>query len=183
MSARFVQGRWQWWVHEWRDLHEHRLLLPNWAWRVLLTAVLLLLVLFVSPYWTLWRLSRAASEASAEALAPFVDLDAVRDEIRRRLNKDLSSRIGEVSDPFIEWIERGLQRKGTATIEHIATFEWIAGLLRGNDEAQPLLKRVRYAFYHPPHGFLVKIEHESGNPVILLLNPELPIWRVTAVSY
>ncbi|EIC20615.1 DUF2939 domain-containing protein [Thiorhodovibrio frisius] len=177
------QYRWQWWMREWHELRDRRLRLPKWAWHALVSLTLAGLLLFASPYWTLWRMSRAASSATPEALRPFVDLGAVRDQIRRRLNKDLKSDIGEVSDHFIEWIEQGLQQQGTAAIDHLVKLEWIAGLLRDESSQTPLLERVIYAFYDPPHGFLIKLEQPDGEPVTLLLRPAPLRWRITAVSY
>ncbi|WPL16423.1 hypothetical protein Thiowin_01377 [Thiorhodovibrio winogradskyi] len=177
------QHRWQWWMSEFHELRDRPLRLPKWTWRALLSLALIAALLFASPYWTLWRMSRAASSATPEALRPFIDLAAVRDQIRRRLNKDLKSRIGEVSDPFIEWIEQGLQQRGTKALEHLVTLEWIAGLLRDESSQTQLLERVRHAFYAPPHGFLIKLEQQNGQPINLLLRPAPLRWRITAVSY
>lgn len=174
---------WQWWMREWQELRSRRLRLPKWAWRALTGVILVVTLLFASPYWTLWRMSRAASSATPEALGPFVDLAAVRDQIRRRLNKDLDSRIGEVSDPFIDWIEQGLQRNGTAAIERLVTLEWIAALLRDEATQSPLLERVHYAFFDLPDGFRIELENPPGRQVSLLLRPAPVRWRITAAYY
>lgn len=170
-----------WWMRGWQELRDRRL--PPWVWRALISGLLFLLVLFASPYWTLWRINRAASSATPGALAPFVDIAAVRDQLRRRLNKDLNSHIGEVSEPFIHWIAQGLQRKGTAAIDHLVTLEWVAGLLQSEDRSEPLFERVRYAFYDLPHGFLIELEHNDGKKVTLMLRPSPLRWRIAAVSY
>ncbi|MBK5970057.1 MULTISPECIES: DUF2939 domain-containing protein [Thiorhodovibrio] len=174
---------WQWWMHEWHELRDRRLRLPKWAWRGLAGALLGMLLLFASPYWTIWRMSRAAGSATPEALGPFVDLAAVRDQIRRRLNKNLSSHIGEVSDPFIHWIEQGLQRNDGAALEHIVTLEWVASLLRDEASQRSLIDRTQYAFFDLPKGFLIKLENHGGQQVFLLLQPAPLRWRITAVYY
>jgi hypothetical protein len=177
------ERRWQWWMREWRELRERRLRAPTWIWRALAGTALVALIAVASPYWTLWRLSRAASSATPEALAPFVDLNAVRDQIRRRLNKDVTSQIGEVSDPFIDWIAAGLQREGTAVVDKLVTLEWIAGLLQGTDKRQSLFPRLRYAFYDPPRGFLIRIQQQDQGSVSLLLRPSRLRWRICVIYY
>lgn len=175
------EPRWHWM----RDLRERRLpQLPASSWRLLAFLGLLVLALLLSPYWTLWRLSRAAASPTPAALAAYVDLDAVREEIRRRLNKDVSSRIGEVSDPFIEWIAEGLQTNGTDAIDHLVDLEWIAQLLRPDRyRSQSLFEDVSYAFYDVPHGFLVRLDGGREQPVTLLLRPTPVRWRITAAYY
>jgi len=175
--------RLQWWMRGWHELRDRRLRLPSWMWRALATLVLAGALLFASPYWTLWRMSRAADSATPEALRPFVDLNAIRDQIRRRLNKNLESRIGDVSEPFIEWIESGLQAEGTAAVEHLVTLEWVAGLLRDPANHRPLLARVRRASYHLPDGFRIEIEQRDGTLVLLLLRPGPLRWRIAALSF
>ncbi|MBK1649736.1 DUF2939 domain-containing protein [Rhabdochromatium marinum] len=183
MTQQLPPQRWHWWMREWCELRQRRLRLPTWTRRALLAVAMVLLVLFVSPYWTLWRLSQAARSDAPEALAPFVDLEAVRREIRRRLNKDVSSHIGAVSDPFIAWIAQGLQRQGAAAIDSMVTLDWINGLLHGDHTTASLLNRVRYAFYDPPHGFLIELAHPDGRSIMLQLRPAPLIWRITTVYY
>jgi hypothetical protein len=150
----------------------------------LLIMGLLVLVLLLSPYWTLWRLSRAAHSTTPQALAPFVALASVREEIRRRLNKEVSSHIGEISDPFIAWIEQGLQQGGATALEARINLEWIARLLRDPDGSRSVLERIRYAFYDPPHGgFVVRLTGASGEITTLILRPSPLRWRIVAVYY
>ena len=60
----------------------------------------------VSPYITLWRLNLTSVHGPTSALSTLVDIETVRDQIQRRLNKDRTSVIGEVSDVFIDWIQQ-----------------------------------------------------------------------------
>ena len=129
-----------------------------WASRPLLRRSLIPLVLLVvylaSPYVTLWRLSEALVADDRETLASLVDLDAVRGELLRRLNKEAESRIGPLSDGFIDWLEQGIRRSGVAALEHQVTLDWVhERLLAHSPPGAGLWPALEYAFFdHPLHG-------------------------------
>lgn len=155
--------------------------LPRWLAPSLL---LVLAALLLWPYVALWRLSHQVASSPPAALEGFVDIESVRDQIRRRLNKEADSEIGEVSDPFIEWIEQGIRRPGNETLQRTVTLEWLHGLLREQARGERgFLPAVRYAFYDPPDGFRVRIAAEGKPPLHLRLEPGVFGWRVTAVYY
>ena len=65
-----------------------------------------LLVLWLAwPYVTLWRVERAALDGDMRVLADLIDMSSVRTEIKRKLNKDADSDIGELSLEAIERIK------------------------------------------------------------------------------
>jgi len=151
-----------------------------------LLGLLLLLVgvpLLAWPYIGLWRLNEAARQGSAAALAPWVDLDSVRGEILRRLNKDSDSDIKKVSDPFIQWIERGLREPGNERLQRSVTVEWIDELLAKRTSGGGFLADVDYAFYDPPDGFLVRIASPDQPLLYLRLRLTADGWRIGAVYY
>ena len=151
--------------------------------RLLLPGLVLLVALIASPYLTLWRLDRAVMSGAASSLAPLVDIDAVREEIRHRLNKDEASTIGEVSDAFIGWIEAGIRKDGARALEQSVTLGWLLQLLAARADAEGgLLGSVGYAFFDLPDGFLVRVGAE-GDSVKLRMQPRPFGWRVTAVYY
>ena len=168
-------------LHLLGNLRQPRRRLPRWLAPSLLLGVALLLI---SPYLTLWRLNQAALGGSPSDLSGLVDIDEVRDQIRRRLNKDAASSIGDVSGPFIQWIEQGIRETGNETLSRTVTLPWLQQLLASRAEGdRGFLPQVRYAFYDPPNGFLVRIgPREQG---LLHLRMELrPLgWRVVAVYY
>jgi len=155
---------------------------PRWL-RPLLASIALLLVLYaLSPYFTLWQLDQAVAAGSPAALEGFVDLGAVRSEIRRRLNKDRPSRIGEVSDGFIDWLQQGLRRGGTDALEQSVSMDWLHRLLLERSAAGPkLIGAVDYAFFDGVADFHVRIGAES--PLHLHLEPGWRGWQITAAYY
>jgi hypothetical protein len=149
----------------------------------LTTTILLAFLLW--PYVVLWRVDQAASQADPAALAPFVDLPAVRSAIMRKLNKDADSAIGPLSDPFIRWLEAGIAADGSDAIEHLVTLDWVRGRLLANSAGHQdgFLSDVSYAFFDAPNGFRVRIGPATGYPTRVRLRLRDLHWRVTAVYY
>jgi len=150
---------------------------------LLATAVLLALYL-AWPYVSLWCLDQAVRNNDTAALAEHVDLDAVRGEIKKKLNKDADSAIGDMSDPFIRWLQRGIQTMGGDALDQLVILPWVRARLRdhGNGE-EGFLGQVSYAFFDAPDGFVVRIGPAANTPVHLRLTLRGTQWRVSAVYY
>lgn len=151
------------------------------------TAALLLLgfgLLAIWPYVNLWRLNEKVLSEPPSALSRLVDIDSVRAQILRRLNKDEQSNIGMVSDPFIEWIEQGMRTAGNETLRQSVSLAWLHGLLSGHIAGdRGFLPAVGYAFFDPPDGFLVRIDSLNQAPIYLRMELGLLGWRIGAVYY
>ena len=142
------------------------------------------LAYLVSPYLALGGLSRAVSDPEPGALATRIDLDAVRGEIRRKLNKDSTSVIGKLSDPFILWLEGGIRRLGTRALDELVTVDWVRERLSAKAPAgQGFLPRVTYAFFDTPGRFEVRLAAPDQAPVHFCMSLQGFQWRVTAVYY
>jgi hypothetical protein len=138
----------------------------------------------VWPYLSLWQLDRLAARDQPEALVAVVDIEAVRDQIRRRLNKDADSVIGQVSDPFIDWISAALKQPGPDALDRQVSIEWLHGLLRERTaDDDSVLGQVGWAFFSSPTDFLVRVDGEATTPLFLHLRPGLPGWKVIAAYY
>lgn len=151
----------------------------------LLVAIALLLFL-AWPYYTLWRLDQAVRDGDRAALAELVDLDAVRGEIKKKLNKEADSSIGDLSDPFIRWLEDGIQTLGSDALDRLVTLPWVRERLLGSsiDEgSEGFPGRITYAFFDAPGGFVVRIGAAEDTPVHLRLTLRGLEWRVTALYY
>jgi len=152
----------------------------------LLVAVALLLMFLSWPYFTLWRLDQAVRDRDAAALAELVDLDAVRGEIKKKLNKDADSTIGDLSDPFIRWLQEGIQTLGGDALDRLVTLPWVRARLldrSAGDVDEGFLGQVTYAFFDAPDAFVARIGEATDNPVRVRLTLRGPDWRVTALYY
>jgi len=154
--------------------------LRRWAAGVLLAA----LAYLAWPYVALWDLSLAVADPDPQALAARVDLAAVRDEIRHKLNKDATSAIGKLSDPFIRWLEQGIRRLGTNALDELVTLDWVRERLSGASAAgQGLLSQMSYAFFDSVRGFKVRLGPPGQAQVHLRMTLQGLRWRITAVYY
>lgn len=157
--------------------------------RLSLAMFLAALVYLFWPYVALWGLSRAVDDPDPAVLADHIDLEAVRDEIRRKLNKDSHSAIGTLSDPFIQWLEQGIRQLGTGALDELVTQEWVRERLTvGSAPDQGLLSRVSYAFFDAPACFAVSLGAPGrgglGQPQVhLRMHLEGFRWAVSAVYY
>jgi hypothetical protein len=170
-------------------LHGQQALRPRRAstWRrvrlVLLPTVAVLLLYLVWPYFTLWQLDQALVSGDAAALDRLVDLAAVRDEIKRKLNKDSTSSIGDLSDPFIRWLEAGIQAAGSGAVDQLVTLDWVRDQLLADVAGKGLLPRLSFAFFDAPDGFRLTVDGSGGNPVHARLTLGNAAWRVSALYY
>ena len=151
--------------------------------RVRLLAVglaLLVLGYAIWPYLVLWRLDRALASDDREVLAQLIDLEAVRSQIARRLDKDSGSTLETASDAFVEWLAQGLKRDGLAVLERRVTLDWVRSLLVGRSPpGQGLGPVVTRAFFDDPLHFSVRLGRQGHGAVRLRLSFDGLRWRVT----
>jgi hypothetical protein len=144
-----------------------------------------LLAYLLWPYATLWRLDAATRSADPTDLAALVDIDAVRDEIRRKLNKDAQSSIERLSNGFIAWLQTGIQTEGSGALDRLVTLEWVRTRLLSHNRPGDagFLGRVSRAFFDAPDGLRVSIGPLDADPVWMRMQLHGVAWRVTAVYY
>jgi hypothetical protein len=138
------------------------------------------------PYATLWRIDRAVRTAEAGRLADLVDLNAVRNEIKRKLNKDSASSIDTLSDPFIRWMEDGIRTQGIDAVERLVTLDWVRECLLAHRTNMPdasFLGQITHAFFDTPASFHLSVGREDINPVQVRMKLSGFSWRIAAVYY
>jgi hypothetical protein len=136
------------------------------------------------PYVTLWRLDRALVRDDRGTLGALVDLAAVRGEIARKLNKEETSTLGPPSDAFIEWLEQGIRRNGTAALEHWVDLDWVRErLLSHASPQQGMVPALTRAFFDDPLHFSARVGRAGRTPVFLRLTFDGLGWRVTSVYF
>lgn len=151
-------------------------------WLRVLLPLALVVVYLGSPYLSLWRLDQALTAEDPERLAARVDLDAIRDELGRKLDKDQHSRIGPLSDRFIEWLEQGIRRDGVAALERQVTLQWVRGrLLAHSPPGEGLWPALAGVRFDAPMHVSVRLQGDAGPAVIAGLSFRGLGWRVTSV--
>ncbi|KRT53949.1 DUF2939 domain-containing protein [endosymbiont of Ridgeia piscesae] len=149
-----------------------------------ITLLLALIAYLVWPFTTLYQLDQALQQSDRARLAELVDLQTVRAEINRKMNKEMESSIGEVSGSFVEWLQSGIQRLGSGAIDQMVDLEWAMHQLRSHnpDPRQGgLLNQLDYAFFDGPNSLLLRIGELGENPVHARLTRDGERWRITAI--
>jgi hypothetical protein len=147
--------------------------------------LLLFLAAFVAwPYYHVWRLDQAVVQNDRRELAELVEIKAVRKEIERRLNKEVNSAVGEVSNAFVDWLQDGIRRMGAEAVNRLVTLEWVREQLlskTGPQDPPGFIDQISYAFFDSPTGFLVRIGELGEEPVHFRLSLHAGAWRMTAL--
>ncbi|MGD8587877.1 MAG: DUF2939 domain-containing protein [Chromatiales bacterium] len=146
--------------------------------------VLLLLGFLVWPYTVIYRLDQALQVNDREAIDQLVDIASIQKQIKRKMNKEVESSIGDVSNSFVEWLQNGIQRLGNDAIERMVTTDWVIAELRSHN-ADPrqggYMEHLSYAFFDGPDSLLLRIGDLDDNPVHARLSLRDLAWRITAI--
>ncbi len=151
---------------------------------VILAALLVPSALLVWPYISVLGLNQAVLSDDTAALSEMVDLDGVRSSIKQKLNKDVHSPLGDLSDGFVQWLERGFRTEGQGAVDRLVTIDWVrAVLLRKSLPDEGFLPQLTYAFFDELTVFRLRIGPESQQPVHVRLQLTGLSWRITALYY
>jgi hypothetical protein len=158
---------------------------PRRVWtRRILVPLLLVLAYLAWPYLTLWRLDRALVADDQAALDSLVDLGAIRGEILRKVNKESPSLIGPLSDAFIDWLEQGIRRNGTETLDRQVDLAWVRQrLLSHSPPGGGLTPSLTHAFFQDPLHFVLRVGPPDRAPVLAVLSFRGLGWRLAALYY
>ncbi|APD13530.1 DUF2939 domain-containing protein [Pandoraea pulmonicola] len=107
-------------------------------WIALTGLVVVLGLLFGTPYYTLWRAREAANARDADALSSYVDYPAVRDslklslhdELSRQMDKQRGNALGALALALGGWVS-------DRVVEALLTPEAVAAMLRGDSTGLP----------------------------------------------
>jgi hypothetical protein len=154
----------------------------RWRARWLILPLALVLGYVAWPYLTLWQLDRALAGDDRAALTHLIDLEAIRTDYRRRLNKDSGDVAPPPSDAFITWLEQAIRREGTVALEVEVTMDWLRGLLLApatpGSDARPV-----HTHFAGPLRLVRCRDTPHGMPVCVRLGLTGRGWRVIAVDF
>jgi hypothetical protein len=145
---------------------------------------ILLAAFLIWPYTAIYRIDQALEKHHRQALEEMVDIESIRDQIKRKLNKNLESSIGEVSNSFIDWLQGGIQQLGADAIDEMVDAKWVASQLRShnsNPNDGGFMDHLTYAFFDGPDRMLLRIGDLDNRPVHAHLQLQGARWRITAI--
>ena len=153
--------------------------------KLLLYAIVLLLLGFLAwPFTVIYRLDQALETNDRQAIEQLVDIKSIQQQIKRKMNKEVESSIGDVSNSFVEWLQNGIQRLGNDAIERMVTTDWVLSELRSHnpDPRQGgFMDQLTYAFFDGPDSLLLRVGDLDDNPVHARLTLRDLAWRITAI--
>lgn len=162
------------------------------GWRLLgrvlkwpLIVVLSLTLLFgIWPCIILWDLNQALFQGDHRAMERLVDLDAIRGQLKRRMNKDRRSAIDHLSDDFVQWLDAGLNRRGRAWFSEQVTPEWVREQwLERSASGVGVIMALRYVGFDSPKNFRVRIGRTGKQPLTARLHLGPSGWRLAVLYY
>ncbi len=153
--------------------------------KTLLSAFLVLLLAFLAwPFTVIYRLDQALIENDRQALELLLDVESIQQEIKRKMNKNVESTIGDVSNSFVEWLQSGIQHLGNDAIESMVNLDWVISQLRSKNPDKRrggFFEHLSYAFFDSPDGLLLRIGELGENPVHARLTLHKTEWRISAI--
>ena len=145
------------------------------------------LVFLFWPYYHIYRLDDALGRPEPAALAPLVDLDAIRDNTKARLTWAFGMRDAAPEVEPLRWLQQGLQRAGEVAIEDTIDLGWVQTQLRdavsAATERRPayLLAAVDFAMFESWNRFIVRLGRLGYGESHLRLHLEGLTWKVTDI--
>lgn len=164
-------------------------------WKLARNVLILAVLLYALwPYVAVFRLGGALAKpegpATAQALAPLVDLAAVQAHYKSRFGNTVDAWMpsGNDSDHVIGLLAKGLQDLGDTALDQTITLDWVRTSLReAVQRAAPqhpdrFLAAVDFAFFESWNRFVIRIGELGANPTHLVLTLEGYRWRITDIA-
>jgi hypothetical protein len=157
--------------------------------RLLGYVFLILLVVFgIWPYYNLYRLDDALGKDDTSALSQLVDVEAVRSNYKRRLDRGLAIQpdSGNPAGALL-WLQQNLQRLGDAALDQTITPDWIRDSLReaaaAATDKRPayFLAGVDFAFFESWDSFIVRLGELGAGETHVRMRLQGSRWQVTDI--
>jgi len=142
------------------------------------------------PYYHVFRLDAALSEDDPRALQGLLDIQAIREHYKERLNAGVGGLFAPQEDnnngPMAQ-LSQGLAQLGDAALEQYVTPARIHDELReatreATQQSPPyLISAVDFAFFESFDHFLIRLGELGQRPTHIRMRLEGTTWRVTDI--
>ncbi|EGV31149.1 hypothetical protein ThidrDRAFT_2254 [Thiorhodococcus drewsii AZ1] len=159
--------------------------------RIITFLVAFLLIVYGAwPYYSIFRLDRALSEPDPAAIAPFVDLPAIRQSLKQRLAEGVRSDLPQGTDssnPFVDLLAQGLSQIGDRLLEQGLDLTAVRNLLQATatqaTDRRPayFIAGIHWAFFSAWNRFEIRLG-EGDNATRILMQLEGVSWRITDIG-
>ncbi len=147
-----------------------------------------LLVFLAWPYYRIYQIDDVLGLDNPEALAPLVDLAAVRAGIVQQLDARIQVTTGRsVEGSVLDWVQDNLRELGSGAADQIIDLEWVRDTLQHASRraiAEPpyyLIKAIDFAFFDGFDSFLIRLGPIDQNPTHVRMQLRDGNWRITGI--
>ena len=154
--------------------------------KFLLSLVLLALAAFVAwPYAVTYRLDNALVQNEHQALQALVDIEAVRGQVRQRLEQQIGG-TDTGQNAVLQWLSDGVRRLGDGAIDRLIDLDWVRETLlaqsaNARDTEPSFIRHIDFAFFESWNRFVIRLGELGKSPTFAILSLQGWNWRVTAV--
>ncbi|MCP5140946.1 MAG: DUF2939 domain-containing protein [Gammaproteobacteria bacterium] len=150
--------------------------------KLLFTLILLAALAWIAyPYLHVYRLGMALKDNDRAAIAELVDVDAVRNDQRTRMEQRANQAIGKGDDPISKLLRDGASILGAAAIDTTVDQTWVRKQLTDGGKLPDMITRVDYAFFDAWNSFVVRVGELGDNPLHFRMAFADWRWRVVAL--
>jgi len=147
-----------------------------------------LLVFLAWPYYRIYQIDDVLGLDNPEALAPLVDLAAVRASIVQRLDARIQATTGRSAEgSVLDWVQDNLRELGSGAADQMIDLEWVRENLRQATRqaiAEPpyyLIKAIDFAFFDGFDSFLIRLGPIDQNPTHVRMQLRDGNWWITGI--
>ena len=147
-----------------------------------------LLAFLAWPYYRIYQIDDVLGYDDPEALAPLVDLEAVRAGTLSQLDSSMQAATGRPQDGSVmDWVKDNLRDLGSGAVDQMIDLAWVqAALQRAARQAidEPpyyFMRGIDYAFFDGYDSFLIRLGEIDRNPTHVRLRLRAGNWRITGI--
>ncbi len=138
------------------------------------------------PYLYVYRLDNALASGEVEALRPLVELEAVREQVKTAIEKDVNDAVGDGGGRMMRWLKQGVKAVSDTAVEINVDMQWVFDTLNNKPGDPPtprasLMSDVDYAFYESWDRFIIRLGALDADPTHIRLALRDGSWKVVAV--
>jgi hypothetical protein len=148
--------------------------------------VFTLLAVTAWPYIYVYRLDNALSSADLNSLAPLIDMDAVRTQVKADIEKDVDKTVGDGGGRVMSWLKKGVKVVSDTAVDVNVDLQWVKETLNakpGDSDSRrdSFMGDIDYAFYESLDTFIIRLGALDAEPVHVRLARSDQTWRVIAI--
>ena len=147
-----------------------------------------LLAFMAWPFYRIYQIDDVLGYDDPEALAPLVDLEAVRSGTMSQLNSSMQAATGRPEEGSVmDWVQDNLRDLGGDAVDRMIDLAWVhAALQRAARQAidEPpyyFMRGIDYAFFDSYDSFLIRLGEIDRNPTHVRLKLRAGNWRITGI--